>query len=124
MAKPPQSQSPEPDERTPQTSALAERIARAQKDKAAANAAESFRQRDLTGAGRGFRLASEFVAAILVGALIGYVIDSALGTRPWAMVVLLLLGFAAGVLNVMRAAAEIGAQSTRSGASAPDEDND
>jgi ATP synthase protein I len=58
---------------------------------------------------RGFRLASEFVAAIIVGGGLGYFIDMVLPTRPWAMIVLLLLGFAAGVLNVVRASAEMNA---------------
>jgi ATP synthase protein I len=53
---------------------------------------------------RGFRLSTELVAAVLVGALIGWLIDAALGSSPWGMIVFLLLGFAAGVLNVMRAA--------------------
>ncbi len=47
------------------------------------------------------------MAAILVGAGLGWIIDSFLPTRPWATVVLLLLGFAAGVLNVVRATKEM-----------------
>ena len=61
----------------------------------------------MSGLSRGFRLASEFTAAIIVGAGLGYLIDMVLPTRPWAMVVLLLLGFAAGVLNVVRATREM-----------------
>ena len=53
---------------------------------------------------RGFRLSTELVAGVLVGAAIGWLIDRALGLSPWGMIVFLLLGFAAGVLNVMRAA--------------------
>jgi ATP synthase protein I len=53
---------------------------------------------------RGFRLSTEFVAGILVGAAIGWLIDRFAGTTPWGMIVFLLLGFAAGVLNMMRAA--------------------
>jgi ATP synthase protein I len=52
---------------------------------------------------RGFRLSAEFVAGILVGAALGWLIDRWLGISPWGMIVLLLLGFAAGVLNLMRA---------------------
>lgn len=77
----------------------------------------------MTGMGRAFRLASEFVAAIIVGALIGFGIDAALGTKPWAMIVLLLLGFAAGVLNVVRATAEMQAESSAPLAD-PAEDDD
>ena len=53
---------------------------------------------------RGFRLSTELVAAVLVGAALGWVLDRLLGIAPWGMIVFLLLGFAAGVLNVMRAA--------------------
>jgi ATP synthase protein I len=53
---------------------------------------------------RGFRLSTELVAGVLVGAALGWLLDRWLGISPWGMIVFLLLGFAAGVLNVMRAA--------------------
>ena len=53
---------------------------------------------------RGFRLSAELVAGVLVGAGIGWLLDRWLGISPWGMIVFLLLGFTAGVLNVMRAA--------------------
>ncbi len=57
-----------------------------------------------SGYARGFRLSSEFVAGVLVGAGLGWLIDRLLGISPWGLIVFLLLGFAAGVLNVMRSA--------------------
>jgi ATP synthase protein I len=53
---------------------------------------------------RGFRLSSELVAGVVVGAGLGWLLDRWLGTTPWGLMVFLLLGFAAGVLNVMRSA--------------------
>lgn len=53
---------------------------------------------------RGFRLSSELVAGVLVGAGLGWLIDRWLGILPWATFVFALLGFTAGVLNVMRSA--------------------
>jgi ATP synthase protein I len=57
-----------------------------------------------SGYARGFRLSSELVAGVLVGAGLGWLIDRLLGISPWGFIVFLLLGFAAGVLNVMRSA--------------------
>ncbi len=60
-----------------------------------------------TGYAAAMRLASEFVAGVLVGAALGWGLDEVAGTSPWGLIGLLLLGFAAGVLNVLRAAGKI-----------------
>lgn len=57
-----------------------------------------------SGYARGFRLSSELVGGVVVGAGIGWLIDRGLGIAPWGLIVFLLLGFVAGVLNVMRSA--------------------
>jgi ATP synthase protein I len=59
---------------------------------------------DASAIARGLRLSAELVAGVLVGTGIGWLLDRWLGSSPWGMVVFLLLGFAAGVFNVMRAA--------------------
>jgi ATP synthase protein I len=53
---------------------------------------------------RGFRLSTELVAGVFVGAVLGWFLDRALGISPWGLIVFVLLGFAAGVLNVIRGA--------------------
>ena len=53
--------------------------------------------------GMAFRLASEFVAAVLVGAGLGWLLDRLAGTSPFGLIILLLLGFGAGILNMARA---------------------
>jgi ATP synthase protein I len=57
-----------------------------------------------TGYGNALKLSSEFIAGVMVGAGLGWVIDNWAGTSPWGLIVFLLLGFGAGVLNVMRSA--------------------
>lgn len=57
-----------------------------------------------SGYARGFRLSSELVAGVLVGAGLGWLLDRWLGISPWGLIIFLLLGFAAGVLSVMRSA--------------------
>jgi ATP synthase protein I len=61
----------------------------------------------------GFRLSSELVAGVLVGAALGWGFDRLLSTSPWGLIVFLLLGFTAGVFNVMRAAGVMAKQSER-----------
>jgi ATP synthase protein I len=53
---------------------------------------------------RGFRLSSELIAGVVVGAVIGWGFDRLLSTSPFGLIVFFLLGFAAGVLNVIRSA--------------------
>jgi ATP synthase protein I len=61
----------------------------------------------------GFRLSSELVAGVLAGAALGWGFDRLLSTSPWGLIVFLLLGFIAGVINVMRAAGVMAKQSRR-----------
>ena len=59
----------------------------------------------------GLRLSSELVAGVLVGAGLGWGFDRLLSTSPWGLIVFLLLGFTAGVINVMRTAGVMAKQS-------------
>ena len=61
----------------------------------------------------GLRLSSELVAGVLGGAALGWGLDRLLSTSPWGLIVFLLLGFTAGVVNVMRAAGVMAKQSER-----------
>lgn len=51
-----------------------------------------------------FRLATELVAGVFVGGLLGWGLDQLLGTAPILLIVCLLLGVAGGLLNSVRAA--------------------
>jgi ATP synthase protein I len=52
---------------------------------------------------RGLRLSSELIAGVLVGAVLGWGFDRLLSTSPFGFIAFFLLGFAAGVVNVVRA---------------------
>ena len=52
--------------------------------------------------GLGFRIATDLLAAVIVGGAMGYLFDELFGTKPIMLVVFLLFGGAAGFLNVYR----------------------
>ena len=54
--------------------------------------------------GSAFKLGTELVAAVAVGTIIGFILDSWFDTKPWLMIIFFFLGAAAGMLNVIRAA--------------------
>ncbi len=62
---------------------------------------------------RGFQLSSELIAGVVVGALIGWGFDHLLSTSPWGLIVFVLLGFVAGVVNLVRSAGVIPDRSGR-----------
>lgn len=120
MDKPPKNQS-QPENANEATRDLASRIASAKRDRDLEDnrsAREDTGQ--MSGMARGMRIGTEFIAAILVGTGIGYLIDLGLGTSPWGLLIMFLVGFAAGILNVTRAVAQMNAASSPSPASAVD----
>ena len=74
----------------------------------------SARSGGMAGVGNALRLSSEFIAGIVVGAALGWIIDYYAGTSPFGLIVFLLLGFAAGVLNALRSAGLVAQFGTRS----------
>jgi ATP synthase protein I len=64
--------------------------------------------------GKAFKVSTELVAGVFVGGFIGWALDTLLmpklgvSTSPLFLIVFLLLGIAAGFLNVFRAAREMG----------------
>ena len=60
------------------------------------------RKKQTAGWAEATKIASEFIAGIIVGVGIGWFFDRLFGTSPFGLIVFLMLGFAAGVLNVLR----------------------
>lgn len=92
---------------------LGERLDEAQRKRAAQVKREPPTQMSIA-----FRFATELVAALLVGGALGWAIDWAFGyfgihTKPVFLLVFFLLGAAAGIRGVMRAANELNAEIAR-----------
>ena len=51
-----------------------------------------------------FKLGKELVAAVEVGTIIVFILDTLFDTKPWLIIIFFFLGAAAGMLNVIRAA--------------------
>ena len=54
------------------------------------------------GAGFGFRISTEIVAALVVGVGIGVIVDNYFDTKPFGLIIFFILGALAGFLNVYR----------------------
>ncbi len=54
--------------------------------------------------GNAFKLGTELVAAVVVGTIIGFILDNWFGTKPLLIIIFFLFGAAAGILNVFKAA--------------------
>ena len=57
--------------------------------------------------GSAFRLGTELVAAVVVGTIIGFILDNWFDTKPWLIIVFFFLGAAAGMLNVIKTAKQM-----------------
>ena len=111
MSKP-QDTDGRPDSAKGVTRDLASRIASAKREREIEDhKASGEASPEMSGMARGMRIGTEFIAAILVGAVIGYLIDLGLGTSPWGLLIMLMVGFAAGILNVTRVVAQMNAAS-------------
>jgi ATP synthase protein I len=86
---------------------LNEGLGQIRKSARPSESSEAERATTASGYAKGFRLSSELVAGVVVGAGLGWLTDRWFGTSPWGLMIFLLLGFAAGVLNVMRSAGVI-----------------
>ena len=54
--------------------------------------------------GIAFKMSTEMVAAVVVGTIIGFILDNWFGTKPWLILIFFFVGVIAGILNVFRSA--------------------
>ena len=54
--------------------------------------------------GTAFKLSTELVSAVVVGTIIGFILDNTFGTKPWLILIFFFVGVVAGIVNVFRSA--------------------
>ena len=54
--------------------------------------------------GSAFKMSTELVSAVVVGTIIGFILDNWFDTKPWFIITFFFIGVIAGILNVIRVA--------------------
>ena len=54
--------------------------------------------------GTAFKMSTELVAHVVVGTIIGFILDKTFGTKPWLILIFFFVGVVAGIVNVFKSA--------------------
>ena len=54
--------------------------------------------------GTALKLSTELVSAVVIGTIIGFILDTTFGTKPWLILIFFFVGVIAGIVNVFRSA--------------------
>ena len=54
--------------------------------------------------GVAFKMSTELVSAVVVGTIIGFILDNWFGTKPWLILIFFFVGVIAGIMNVVKSA--------------------
>ena len=54
--------------------------------------------------GSAFKMSTELVSAVVVGTIIGFILDKTFGTKPWLILIFFFVGVIAGIMNVIKSA--------------------
>ena len=54
--------------------------------------------------GTAFKISTELVSAVVVGTIIGFILDKTFGTKPWLILIFFFVGVIAGIVNVFKSA--------------------
>ena len=57
--------------------------------------------------GQAFKMSTELVSAVVVGTIIGFILDKTFGTKPWLILIFFFVGVIAGIVNVFKSAKKI-----------------
>ncbi len=61
-------------------------------------------QNSKSGMGQAFKMSTELVSSVLVGTIIGFILDNWFGTKPWLILIFFFIGVISGIYNVIKSA--------------------
>ena len=74
------------------------------KDKTKSKLNKNIRDKNSSNLGQAFKLSTELVSAVVVGTIIGFILDKSFGTKPWLILIFFFVGVIAGIMNVIKSA--------------------
>lgn len=81
---------------------LEERLKKARKNTVEEDVVDTEQQQRSEAMGIAFKMGVELVVGTGIGGLIGWALDDVFGSKPWLLILFLILGFTAGIMNVVR----------------------
>ena len=74
------------------------------KDRSKSKLNKNISDKNSSNLGQAFKLSTELVSAVVVGTIIGFILDKTFGTKPWLILIFFFVGVIAGIMNVIKSA--------------------
>ena len=74
------------------------------KDRSKSKLNKNISDKNSSNLGQAFKLSTELVSAVVVGTIIGFILDKSFGTKPWLIIIFFFVGVIAGIMNVIKSA--------------------
>ena len=74
------------------------------KDRSISKLNKNIKDKNSSNLGQAFKLSTELVSAVVVGTIIGFILDKSFGTKPWLILIFFFVGVIAGIMNVIKSA--------------------
>ena len=74
------------------------------KDRSKSKLNKNISDKNSSNLGQAFKLSTELVSAVVVGTIIGFILDKSFGTNPWLILIFFFVGVIAGIMNVIKSA--------------------
>ena len=74
------------------------------KDRSKSKLNKNISDKNSSNLGQAFKLSTELVSAVVVGTIIGFILDNWFDTKPWLILIFFFVGVIAGIMNVIKSA--------------------